>query len=751
MKKIELSKDKERIIDGDMREYMTNDYRDYSLYVLKNRAIPLLYSGLKPIQNKLIYTMGSMGLKSNGSYRKCVPVVGQTAFLSVHGDTSIYGALVGLARWFSNYCPLIDPHGNFGHVTGDGEASSRYTECRLSEYAEKVLLDDLSKYTVDWTRNYDDTRDEPLYLPAKLPNLLINGSSGLAIGFRTNWVTHNPIDVINVCSAYVKNRKISIDDLVDIIGAPDFPTGGLINGLDTVKVAYMTGSGSVLVRGEYKTHVDPLGYTVVNITSIPYGTNTSNIKMQIAQLADNEKLQLKRDGLNDLTSTNVNIELILKKDEDVDRAMNIIFKETDLESRIPMIHNALIFNDKGEKKFVTLNLRDMIANFVEFRENTIYRKLCGELKDKRHRVHMIDGVLIISGDIEKTVKTVQASNGRSDAIEKLMKAFKKEKLDREQAEYIVDLKLYRLNKLDIGEMKAEKKTLEDRITLLIKWTVSRSNKYIDKIMLDEWSQLANTIFKGYKRKSRITEYVGIREADTIKDEPCIVVYNKDGYIKRVNTDKYDIDGWTTWLKTSTTQRVTFFSQRGKVYTLPAHKIPTDDRGVLLRNLLNVVFDEFITAVFAENTFNELVSITKYGMLKITKKEDILPIGKSGRVCHKQSGGVSYDPVTVVLARMNKESEIMVASNDGRVVRTDVSDVKSTGVGGVGVGVMDGDIVSAHFIYKGDNVIKYKSDKKTGWADLKKIRKIKRSGNAVGVYLIGKKMNLVNIGPTGEEK
>ena len=513
----------------------------------------------------------------------------------------------------------------------------------------------------------------------------------------------------------------------------------------------MTGSGSVLVRGEYKTHVDPLGYTVVNITSIPYGTNTSNIKMQIAQLADNEKLQLKRDGLNDLTSTNVNIELILKKDEDVDRAMNIIFKETDLESRIPMIHNALIFNDKGEKKFVTLNLRDMIANFVEFRENTIYRKLCGELKDKRHRVHMIDGVLIISGDIEKTVKTVQASNGRSDAIEKLMKAFKKEKLDREQAEYIVDLKLYRLNKLDIGEMKAEKKTLEDRITLLIKWTVSRSNKYIDKIMLDEWSQLANTIFKGYKRKSRITEYVGIREADTIKDEPCIVVYNKDGYIKRVNTDKYDIDGWTTWLKTSTTQRVTFFSQRGKVYTLPAHKIPTDDRGVLLRNLLNVVFDEFITAVFAENTFNELVSITKYGMLKITKKEDILPIGKSGRVCHKQSGGVSYDPVTVVLARMNKESEIMVASNDGRVVRTDVSDVKSTGVGGVGVGVMDGDIVSAHFIYKGDNVIKYKSDKKTGWADLKKIRKIKRSGNAVGVYLIGKKMNLVNIGPTGEEK
>lgn len=751
MKKIELSKYKERIIDGDMREYMTNDYRDYSLYVLKNRAIPLLYSGLKPIQNKLIYTMGSMGLKSNGSYRKCVPVVGQTAFLSVHGDTSIYGALVGLARWFSNYCPLIDPHGNFGHVTGDGEASSRYTECRLSEYAEKVLLDDLSKYTVDWTRNYDDTRDEPLYLPAKLPNLLINGSSGLAIGFRTNWVTHNPIDVINVCSAYVKNRKISIDDLVDIIGAPDFPTGGIINGLDTVKVAYMTGSGSVLVRGEYKTHVDPLGYTVVNITSIPYGTNTSNIKMQIAQLADNEKLQLKRDGLNDLTSTNVNIELILKKDEDVDRAMNIIFKETDLESRIPMIHNALIFNDKGEKKFVTLNLRDMIANFVEFRENTIYRKLCGELKDKRHRVHMIDGVLIISGDIEKTVKTVQASNGRSDAIEKLMKAFKKEKLDREQAEYIVDLKLYRLNKLDIGEMKAEKKTLEDRITLLIKWTVSRSNKYIDKIMLDEWSQLANTIFKGYKRKSRITEYVGIREADTIKDEPCIVVYNKDGYIKRVNTDKYDIDGWTTWLKTSTTQRVTFFSQRGKVYTLPAHKIPTDDRGVLLRNLLNVVFDEFITAVFAENTFNELVSITKYGMLKITKKEDILPIGKSGRVCHKQSGGVSYDPVTVVLARMNKESEIMVASNDGRVVRTDISDVKSTGVGGVGVGVMDGDIVSAHFIYKGDNVIKYKSDKKTGWADLKKIRKIKRSGNAVGVYLIGKKMNLVNIGPTGEEK
>lgn len=748
MKKIDLSKNKEKIITGDMKTYMTNDYRDYSLYVLKNRAIPLLYTGLKPIQNKLIYTMGDMGLKSNGSYRKCVPVVGQTAFLSVHGDTSIYGALVGLARWFSNYCPLIDPHGNFGHVTGDGEASSRYTECRLSTYAEKVLLDDLSKYTVDWTRNYDDTRDEPLYLPAKLPNLLINGSSGLAIGFRTNWVTHNPTDVINTCVAYVKNRKISIEELVNIIGAPDFPTGGLINGLETVKTAYMTGSGSVLVRGEYDFHMDSLGYPVINITSIPYSTNTANIKFQIAQLADSEKILLKKDGLNDLTSDKVNIEIILKKEEDINRVMNIIYKETDLESRLPMIHNALIFNEKGEKKFVTLNLQEMISNFVEFRETTIYRKLCGELKDKSHRVHMIDGVLIISGDIEKTVKTVQASSGRSDAIDKLMKAFKKDKLDREQAEYIVDLKLYRLNKLDIGEMKAEKKTLEDRITTLIKWTATKSNKHIDKIMLDEWDSLANTLFKGYKRKSRITEYVGIKDTDTIREETCVIVDNDDGYVKRVNAESYDGKGWFTLLKTTTTQKVVFFSNRGKVYTLPAHKIPLDDRGVLWRNLVNILRDEQIIAIFAENEFDELVSITQCGMLKITKKNDILTIGKSGRGCHKPMG---VDPVRVVLPKLSYDKEILIGGRDGKVVRTDISDVKSTGLGGVGVGVMDGDVISGCFIRKGNNVVKYQTDKKVDWADIRGIRKIKRSGNAVGVYLIGKKINLLNIGPAREER
>lgn len=748
MKKIDLSKNKEKIITGDMKTYMTNDYRDYSLYVLKNRAIPLLYTGLKPIQNKLIYTMGDMGLKSNGSYRKCVPVVGQTAFLSVHGDTSIYGALVGLARWFSNYCPLIDPHGNFGHVTGDGEASSRYTECRLSTYAEKVLLDDLSKYTVDWTRNYDDTRDEPLYLPAKLPNLLINGSSGLAIGFRTNWVTHNPIDVINTCVAYVKNRKISIEELVNIIGAPDFPTGGLINGLETVKTAYMTGSGSVLVRGEYDFHMDPLGYPVINITSIPYSTNTANIKFQIAQLADSEKILLKKDGLNDLTSDKVNIEIILKKEEDANRVMNIIYKETDLESRLPMIHNALIFNEKGEKKFVTLNLQEMISNFVEFRETTIYRKLCGELKDKSHRVHMIDGVLIISGDIEKTVKTVQASSGRSDAIDKLMKAFKKDKLDREQAEYIVDLKLYRLNKLDIGEMKAEKKTLEDRITTLIKWTATKSNKHIDKIMLDEWDSLANTLFKGYKRKSRITEYVGIKDTDTIREETCVIVDNDDGYVKRVNAESYDGKGWFTLLKTTTTQKVVFFSNRGKIYTLPAHKIPLDDRGVLWRNLVNILRDEQIIAIFAENEFDELVSITQCGMLKITKKNDILTIGKSGRGCHKPMG---VDPVRVVLPKLSHDKEILIGGRDGKVVRTDISDVKATGLGGVGVGVMDGDVISGCFIRKGNNVVKYQTDKKVDWADIRGIRKIKRSGNAVGVYLIGKKINLLNIGPAREER
>lgn len=734
VKKTDIGKPKEKIITGDMKEYMTNDYRDYSLYVLKNRAIPLLYTGLKPIQTKLMYAMRDMGIKSNLPYRKCKPVVGHTTFFSVHGDTSIEGAIVNLAQWFGNYCPLIDGYGNFGHVNGAENGALRYLECRLTQYAEKILLDDLSKYTVDWTRNYDDTRDEPLYLPAKLPNLLVNGSSGLAIGFRTNWVTHNPVDVIATCSAFVKDRKISIEELIDILGAPDFPTGGLINGLETVKTAYMTGSGSVLVRGEYTSHTDGLGYTVVNITSIPYGTNTSNIKFQIAQLADNEKILLKRDGLNDLTSEKVNIELILKKEEDLNRAMNIIFKETDLESRIPMIHNALIFNEKGEKKFVTLNLRDMIKNFVEFRENVIYRRLSGELKDKSHRVHMIDGVLIISGDIEKTVKTVQASSGRNDAIEKLMKAFKKEKLDREQAEYIVDLKLYRLNKLDIGEMRAEKKTLEDRITLLIKWTASKSNKHIDKIMLDEWQELLDGLFKGYKRKSRIIDYVGIKTSDIIKDDPKRVVLTKDGYILKCDPGKMP-DNYIRYIESSELKPVVFTSMRGKMFLLNTHQLPEDGRGKLPRNIMNLSNSDEIINFFTLSEKDIITTITQDGMIKLSKAKDILTLGKSGRVVH------TTERSKVVWSGIKLSDDILVGSIDGKVVRTDISDVKPTGVGGVGVGIMDGQVTSAVFIPKGCKDIRYMTDKKTGVTDIRDIRKIKRNTNAVGVYLTGKKIFL----------
>lgn len=746
MKKTDIGKSKEKIMEASIENTITADYTDYAVYVLKDRAIPNLYTGLKPIQNKLIFTMHSMGLKSSGPFRKCIPIKGQTAFLSIHGADAIYGALVNLAQWFNNYCPLVFPKGNFGHITGSSAAADRYCEAKLAKYAEEVLLKDLNKDTVDWVPNYDNTLMEPLWLPSKLPNLLINGALGLGVGFKTSWVTHNPVDVINTCSAYVKNRRISIDELINILGAPDFPTGGLINGLETIKTAYATGTGSVLVRGEYDVHTDKTGNTIINIISIPYGVTTTSIIQKIASLADQGKIQLKTGGLNDLTSEQVNIELILKKEEDPQRVMNIIYKDTPLETRIPMIHNALVFNPDNTKKFVNVNLLELVSNFVSFREVTIHRKLTGELKDKRHRVHMIDGVLIISGDIEKTVKTVQASNGRNDAIEKLMKAFKKEKLDREQAEYIVDLKLYRLNKLDIGEMKAEKKTLEDRITLLVKWTATKSNKHIDKIMLDEWNELANTLFKGYKRKSQIIDYVGIKESDVIKDEDCIIVEDPNGYVKRVNTSDYAINGWRTLVRTSTTQRVSFFSSRGKVFTMPAHKIPEDSRGVLWRNLISVLNDEVIVDTYAEKSFNEIASITSGGMLKITKKEDILPIGKSGRVCHKLIGND-----TVILTLVKTSNEILIGGRDGKVVRTDISDIKSTGIGGIGVGIMDGNVISGCFIHKGNNVVKYQTDKKTAWQDIRAIRKIKRNGNAVGVYLTGKKINLIKLGPAGEER
>lgn len=741
MVKKKIEPRKEKILEAEISDTITNDYTDYAVYVLKDRAIPNLYTGLKPIQNKLIYTMNSMGLKNSGSFRKCIPIKGQTAFLSIHSADSIYGALVNLAQWFNNYCPLISPKGNFGHITGSGAAADRYTEAKLSQYAEKVLLEDLNKDTVDWVRNYDNTLWEPLWLPARLPNLLVNGALGLGVGFKTSWVTHNPVDVIRALIAYVKNRNISIDELIDIIKAPDFPTGGIINGLDSVRTAYETGIGSVCVRGEYE--VSKMGDTnVIRITSIPYGTTTSNIIQRIAIIADQGKINLKNGGLNDLTSENCNIELILKKDEDPTRVMNIIYKETPLETRIPMIHNAIIFDDDNTKKFLNCNLRDIISRFVAFREKTIYRKLKGELRDKTRQVHMIDGVLIISGDIDRAIKAIKKSNGRADAIDKLMAAFKKESLDREQAEYIVDMRLYRLNKLDIGEMRAEKKKLEDRMYELEKFTKSMSNKLIDKIMERQWGEMADTLFKGYKRKTKINKnYTSINDSDMVADVPKKIIISNGYVIKTaVDTDISNLKLDCEPIETSELKYLVFVSKRGKAFVLRTLNIPEDSRGRLARNIMNLNGNDKIVYAGVINAEDCLITVSKDGYIKNTFGSVLLTLSKSGRVLHN----ISNDS-EIIFAGNKVSSDVLVLSDNNKIIRTDIKDVTPTGIGGMGVGIMDNDVKTVVFVKPKDTKIVYQTTKgKKGAVLISDIKKIKRNGHAVGSFLAGSKTDISGI-------
>ena len=577
---------------------------------------------------------------------------------------------------------LVINNDNHAYITNG--IVSHNTEARLSEYSDSIMLNDMKSGAtyVHWTKSYDDRLDEPLLLPVRLPNLLINGSpAGIAVGYAANHVPHNPLSVIELCKKYLSNRNMTIEEMIDTIVAPDFPTGGVINGLESVVRAYTTGKGSCLVRGRYKTR-DDRGNTIVTIYEVPYGTTTEQIQRQIGILADENKIKLLRGSLHDHTDMNgVKLEFTIKKDEDVERVINTIYKETDFEFRVNMM-NYVLTKDRHLK---LATLKDMVSDFIEFREETVYGIFKEELNIKEKRIHLLDALVIISKDMDNAISIIRKSKGKADAKEKLMKKYK---LDDIQAEYIVTMQVYRLSSIEIQAVIDEQNALKKRCKDLMAWTKTTSNKYIDKYILDELTEIGNTLFKGYeKRKTKLmTKYEHISVTDTLRDDPVTVVVSKEGYIKKMvgHTTNYDLgldDEPAHVIQTTETKNLIVITDKSHVFNIKVHNLDFNKRGRLLRNIVLAKDYESVLDIWVDDETDnrDVLTLSADGMIKSTKIDIFRGVSNAGKLIMD----IGRKGTLVGCCRAKIGDNIVIGTSKGQLLMTK-NNIRSTGNGGMGV-------------------------------------------------------------------
>lgn len=688
------------IIDEvDIVDDIKESYSGYAYAVIQDRAISNVEDNQKPSSLTVLYAMNQLGITSSGKHVKVARIVGEVlGKYHPHGDSSVTGTLVNMAQSFSNNIPYIDPNGNFGSIGGDSAAAARYIEAKLSWYAEKVILKDLAKGVVEYKLNYDDTTMQPVYLPEVLPDLLINGNMGIGVGFASYMVPHNLGDVIDLCIAYVKNRNISPEAMFDIIKGPDFPLGGIINGTDGLKRCYTSGDGYCRLRGEYKIEEDKKGNQRIVITSIPYGKYTSDITIAIGNLVESGELNIKdiRDETTDKGGMRICIDL--PKGENVDRVVNLIINKTPFENTLKPLANLLIKGKFKEK----VNIKDIMESFVDFRETCLHNKFMLDLKKNEDRLHILEGLFIVTKDIDKAVKIIRNAKDTTTAREELMKSFK---LSEPQAQYILDLKLARLTKLNMSDAREEEKDVKEKIKTLTRLTRTKSNRDVDEYMIKEWEDVRNIKeAKPYlTRKTKIQKKRDdVTEEDTIPDESCTIIMTQKGYIKR--TDPLDKeqkrggkgnsvgtllegDEIKQVLNVTARQQLVFLTSKGRVYTKKAYEIDSVSklaRGALARNLLSLRDNENIVLVFVnDNDFGTLISCSVKGMVKSTDLKNLKKINANGK---NLIGVDNADKIVdiVIIPDSSKERDVLIATHNGMCIRIDSNEIKPTGIGAVGV-------------------------------------------------------------------
>ena len=673
---------------------LEKSFISYAMAVNVSRAIPDVRDGLKPVHRRILFDMAEQNLFYTHKYVKSATIVGDVlGHYHPHGDSSVYDALVRLAQNFSINHPLVDGHGNFGSIDGDGAAAYRYTEAKLTKIAG-LLLEDIDKNTVDMYPNYDDTRMQPRVLPAKFPNLLVNGADGIAVGMATNIPPHNLYEVCSGVQAMLRNPEITDDELIDIIKAPDFPTGGIIMGRKGIIDAYKTGRGNIVVRGKAEIEETASGKQRIIISEIPYQVNKAKFIIQMADMVKNKKIEGISDIKEESDRDGIRVVVDVKKDHNANIVLNMLYKHTMLQSSDGIILLALV---DGTPKICTL--KQIIECYVKHQIDVVTRKTKYDLGKAEDRMHLVQGLITAVTNIDEVVKIIKESKDKQDAQSKLIARFE---LDEIQTNAILDMRLSKLTGLEVGNLKKEMEELEVLIADL-KDILAKPERVI-KIIDDQMEDVKNKY--GNSRKTEISLGLGdINIADLIKKEDVVISMTKVGYIKRMSLSEYrsqrrggvgvtghkakEEDVVDQLFITNSHNDLLFFTTKGKVHTMKAYDIPEAQKtakGRAMVNLLPLDQGERVTTILplTEDTTGNLIMATKNGLIKKTKLLEFASIRKNGKIAITLEEGDEL----LSAKTSDGDDDILIASSSGKCARFKESKLRNTGRTSMGVKSMN---------------------------------------------------------------
>ena len=767
----------DQVHEVDLKKTMEESYIDYAMSVISQRALPDVRDGLKPVQRRVLYSMIELNNGPDKPHRKCARIVGDTmGKYHPHGDSSIYGALVNMAQDWSTRYPLVDGHGNFGSVDGDGAAAMRYTEARLSKISMEMLAD-IGKDTVDFVPNFDETEKEPTVLPARFPNLLVNGTNGIAVGMATNIPPHNLREVIAAVVKIIDNRieeqrETGLDEIMEIVKGPDFPTGAQILGRRGIEEAYRTGKGKIRVRAVTNIESMQNGKSRIIVTEIPYMVNKARLIEKMAELVRDKRI----DGITAITDESnregMRINIELRRDANANVVLNQLYKHTQLQDTFGVIMLALVNNEPK-----TLNLKEMLTYYIRHQEDVVTRRTKYELNKAEERAHILQGLLIALDNIDEVIRIIRGSENTQEAKAGLIERFA---LSDAQAQAIVDMRLRTLTGLEREKLEAEYKELMKRIE---EYRAILADENLLLGVIKKEIQIIADKYGDDRRTSIERDVFDITTEDLIPDENVVITMTHLGYIKRMTPDNFrsqnrggkgikgmqtiDDDYIEELLMTSTHHYLMFFTNQGRVYRLKGYEIPEASRttrGTAIINLLQLMPGEKITALIPIREYKEgkfLFMATKKGLVKKTPITDFANVRKTGLTAIT----LRDDDELIEVKFTNNKKDIFLVTKYGQCIRFHETDVRKTGrasMGVIGMSLSDGDeVVGMQLDTQGEYLLiasEYGMGKLTpitefsaqnrGGKGVKCYKIMEKTGNVVGVKAVNREHEIMMINTEG---
>jgi len=687
--------EQDRIIKINIEEEMKSSYIDYSMSVIVSRALPDVRDGFKPVHRRILYGMMELGNTSDKPYKKSARIVGEVlGKYHPHGDSSVYFAMVRMAQEWAMRYPLVDGQGNFGSVDGDSPAAMRYTEARLNKLGE-AMMDDLYKETVDFEPNFDNTLVEPKVMPTRIPNLLVNGASGIAVGMATNMPPHNLSEVIEACDAYIDNPEITVEELMEFVKAPDFPTGGYIYGVSGVREAYLTGRGRVIMRAKAEIESGQTHDKIV-ITEIPYNVNKAELIKYIADLVNDKKIEGISNANDESDRDGMRIVIDIKRDANASVVLNKLYKMTALQTSFGVNNVALVH---GRPK--TLNLRDLIKYFIEHRHEVVIRRTQFDLRKAKERAHILEGLIIASDNIDEVIRIIRAAKTPNDAITGLIERFN---LTEIQARAIVEMRLRQLTGLMQDQLHAEYEEIMKQIAYLE--SILADDEVCRQVMKDELLEV-KTKYGDERRSEIVYSSEEFNPEDFYADDQMIITISHMGYIKRTpltefraqnrggvgskGTETRDEDFVEHIYPATMHNTMMFFTQKGKCYWLKVYEIPEgtkNSKGRAIQNLLNIDSDDNVTAYLRVKSLEDSEFINSHYVLFCTKKGVIKKTLLEQYSRPRQNGvnaiTIREDDSVIEVRMTNGNNEIIIANRNGRAIRFHEAAVRVMGRTATGV-------------------------------------------------------------------